>query len=101
MALTSVSTNFAVFFNTFVNPIALGAIGWKYYIVYAVILVVITITVYLFYPETKGHSLEEMATIFEAPGAEASGLEAGVQGLAGKDLNIHHVESVPATESEI
>lgn len=65
MALVSISTYIAIFFNTFVNPIALDSIAWKYYIVFAVILAVITITVYLFYPETKGHSLEQMAVVFD------------------------------------
>jgi len=59
----------AIFFNVFVNPIALEAIGWKYYIVFAVILIIIIITIYFFYPETKGHSLEEMAVIFDGESA--------------------------------
>lgn len=29
-------SRFASFFNQFVNPIGLSAIGWKYYIVYTV-----------------------------------------------------------------
>lgn len=62
-------------FNTFVNPIALDAIGWKYYIIFAVILVVITVTIYFFYPETKGHSLEEMAVIFDKEMAAVIGHE--------------------------
>jgi hypothetical protein len=65
LAVTLVSTQVAVFFNIFVNPIALSAIGWKYYIVFAVLLVIITATAYLFYPETRGHSLEEMARVFD------------------------------------
>lgn len=71
IALTQLATYVAIFFNTFVNPIALDAIGWKYYVVFAVILASITIVVYYFYPETKGHTLEEMATIFD--GADALG----------------------------
>ncbi|KAH7155914.1 sugar transporter [Dactylonectria macrodidyma] len=64
-ALTQLSTYAAIFFNTFVNPIALEAIGWKYYVIFVAILVGITITVYFFYPETRGHSLEEMAIVFD------------------------------------
>ncbi|CAG9984775.1 unnamed protein product [Clonostachys byssicola] len=63
-ALTQMSTYAAIFFNTFVNPIALADIGWKYYVVFAVILVVVTITIYFLYPETRGHTLEEMAVVF-------------------------------------
>lgn len=54
-------------FNSFVNPIAMEALGWKYYLVYVAFLVVISLVVYLFYAETKDHSLEEIADIFEGP----------------------------------
>ncbi|KAK7425964.1 hypothetical protein QQZ08_007546 [Neonectria magnoliae] len=63
--------NFAQFsssiFNGFVNPIALEAIGWKYYIVFACLLVVWTIVIWLFFPETRGKRLEEVAIIFDGP----------------------------------
>ncbi|WAO93450.1 MFS domain-containing protein [Fusarium falciforme] len=75
IAVTQLSTYLAIFFNTFVNPIALDAIGWKYYIIFAVILVAITVTIYFFYPETKGHSLEEMAVIFDKEMAAVTGHE--------------------------
>jgi Sugar (and other) transporter len=65
LGVTLTSTQLAVFFNIFVNPIALEAIAWKYYVVYCVILVGITVTVWFFYPETNGHSLEEMARVFD------------------------------------
>ena len=48
-----------------INPIALEAIAWKYYIVFLVILIVILGTVYFCYPETNGYSLEEIAVIFD------------------------------------
>ncbi|CAO2658432.1 Nn.00g061550.m01.CDS01 [Neocucurbitaria sp. VM-36] len=73
LALTFMSTYVALFFNTFVNPIALDAIGWKYYIVFAILLVGITATVWKFYPETKGHTLEEMAVIFDGEDASVVG----------------------------
>ena len=49
----------------FVNPIALDRIGWHYYIVSCVILVGICLTTYFYFPETRGHSLEEIAEIFD------------------------------------
>lgn len=58
-----------MFFNTFVNPIALGAIAWKYYIVFIVVLMIFGVTAYFFYPETKGYSLEQIAVIFDGPDA--------------------------------
>ncbi|GAB1198743.1 general substrate transporter [Aspergillus pseudonomiae] len=57
----------AIFFNTFVNPIALDAIEWKYYIVFIVVLLIFGVTAYFFYPETKGYTLEQIAVIFDGP----------------------------------
>lgn len=51
-------------FNSFVNPIAMDAIEWKYYIVYCCVLAVELVVVYLFYPETSGRTLEEVAEVF-------------------------------------
>ena len=50
MSVFYASTSIATFFNIFVNPIALDAIGWKYYIVFAVILVLNLLVCYFFYP---------------------------------------------------
>jgi len=69
ITVTWVTAISAIFFNTFVNPIALEAIGWKYYIVFVVVLIIFCITAYLFYPETRGHSLEQMALIFDGEDA--------------------------------
>jgi MFS family permease len=64
-----ISTNLAVFFNIFINPIALEAIQWKYYLVYVILLALITTTIYFCYPETNGHTLEEMARVFDGEDA--------------------------------
>ncbi|KAK8031244.1 hypothetical protein PG990_000978 [Apiospora arundinis] len=65
IAVEQLTVRFAVFFNTYVNPIALDRIGWKYYIVYCVWILVEIVTVYLFFPETYGRSLEELSFMFE------------------------------------
>ena len=44
--------------------------------VFAVILVFITIVIWFAYPETKGHTLEEMAVVFDGENAAVSGQEA-------------------------
>ncbi|KAJ4351127.1 uncharacterized protein N0V89_006466 [Didymosphaeria variabile] len=67
LAITNMFNTFALVFNAFVNPIAIEAIAWKYYLVYVGVLVVITIVVYLFYAETAGRSLEEISEIFDGP----------------------------------
>lgn len=65
LSVTWMSCIVAVIFNTFVNPIALDAIGWKYYILYVVLLVIYGLVLYFFYPETRGRTLEEMAAVFD------------------------------------
>ncbi|KAF8591277.1 hexose transporter [Ramaria rubella] len=69
----------AIIFNQYVNPIALGAIGWKYYIVYDCWLAFELAFVYLFVIETKNHTLEETAAIFDgAEGVEKVSHKAAV-----------------------
>jgi sugar porter (SP) family MFS transporter len=73
-AKTSVLKQFgdagANLFSGFVNPIALDAISWKYYIVWCCMLVSNFMVIYFFYPETKGLSLEEVTQMLDgkAPG---------------------------------
>lgn len=52
-------------FNGFANPIAMDALAWKYYIVWVVMLGVWLALVYFFFPETAGHTLEEVSQIFD------------------------------------
>lgn len=70
LTVTWCSSVVALFLNTFANPIALEAIQWRYYIVYIVMLTLLLITVYVAYPETRGHSLEQMAVIFDGNDAD-------------------------------
>ncbi|KAB2577234.1 Lactose permease [Lasiodiplodia theobromae] len=53
----------------FVNPIGMENIGWRYYIVFCCFLTVFLGVTYVFFPETKGRSLEEVAELFDGPGA--------------------------------
>jgi len=59
-------------FNQFVNPIAMSAITWKYYIVYVAWLAVETGTIFFVYPETRGPSLEEVALVVDGAGAKVA-----------------------------
>ncbi|KAJ5004788.1 Lactose permease [Colletotrichum sp. SAR 10_66] len=65
IAVEQLTVRFAVFFNTYVNPIALDSIGWKYYCVYCVWILVEIATVYFVFPETHGRTLEELSFMFE------------------------------------
>ncbi|KAI1445261.1 MFS general substrate transporter [Annulohypoxylon stygium] len=65
IAVQQLTVRFAVFFNTYVNPIAMDRIGWKYYMVYCVWIVVEVGIVYLMFPETYNRTLEELSFMFE------------------------------------
>ncbi|KAI1087376.1 MFS general substrate transporter [Rostrohypoxylon terebratum] len=65
IAVQQLTVRFAVFFNTYVNPIAMDRIGWKYYLVYCVWIVIEVGIVYLMFPETYNRTLEELSFMFE------------------------------------
>ncbi|CAL1716242.1 unnamed protein product [Somion occarium] len=52
-------------FNQFVNPWALDAIGWKYYLVYCGWLIIELVFIVTFIVETRGRTLEETAALFD------------------------------------
>ena len=58
------------FFNAYVNPIALDAIGWKYYIFYCVWLLVQAIIVWAVFPETHDRTLEDLSFLLEGKEVE-------------------------------
>jgi len=59
-----ITGNVAGLFNNYVNPIAMVAITWKYYIVWICMLIVWIVMVYFVFPETSGRSLEEVDEVF-------------------------------------
>ncbi|CAI6094738.1 hypothetical protein V2G26_007708 [Clonostachys chloroleuca] len=76
MAMSSISTanhwlwNFVV---VMITPVAIDTISWRYFIVFAAVGACIPLSVYFFFPETMGRSLEEIETLFtEAPSAMAT-----------------------------
>ena len=48
-----------------VTPKAFAAIGWKYYVVFAICGFTNGLTIWLLFPETKGRTLEEMDDFFD------------------------------------
>lgn len=96
-------TNLFLAFNNFVNPIALAAIGWKYYFVYIGTLVAAGALFYFFCRETKNLSTEEAAMVYEDAETKAKALEASqaaeaqlhrIQRDANQDkLSLHEVEN--------
>jgi len=55
----------AGFFTTFINPIGMDGAGWKYLLMYIAMICCEILTIYFFYPETHGRTLEELAFLFE------------------------------------
>lgn len=49
-----------------ITPIAFNNIGWRYFLVYCCLNAAFVPTVYFFFPETAGRSLEEIDAIFES-----------------------------------
>ena len=48
-----------------VSPIALGAVGWRYYFVFVAFNIVVTMpTIWFIFPETNKMSLEEIDLLF-------------------------------------
>ena len=63
----------ALFFNSYVNPIALDSINWKYYIVYDCWLAFELAIVLFFYIETRNTPLEEIVKYFDGDAALLGG----------------------------
>ncbi|KUI63545.1 Lactose permease [Cytospora mali] len=77
MALFWLLTGACGAFNTYVNPLGMDAFGWKFYFFYVAWIIVEFVVIYVFFIETKGPSLEQVALLFD-----------------GKDANIGRVSPV-------
>ncbi|KAK7446552.1 sugar transporter [Colletotrichum acutatum] len=69
MAMFSLVAGICGAFNTYVNPLGIAAMSWKFYFFYVGWIIVQFIVVYLFFPETKGPSLEQIALLFDGKDA--------------------------------
>ncbi|KAK2597881.1 hypothetical protein N8I77_012636 [Diaporthe amygdali] len=89
LAIEMVSVYSCLVIAAFCNPIGLESIGWKYYIVFCCFLVFIAATVYFYFPETKGYTLEEIAVIFDGEDAALGGAHGGKQqDLSAKSVHL-------------
>ncbi|KAL1593081.1 hypothetical protein SLS59_009406 [Nothophoma quercina] len=73
LTLCFVFTSLSGVFNQYVNPIGIEALGWKFYIVYVVVLVLECLAIYFLYVETRGPTLEEIAILFDGENANVAG----------------------------
>ncbi|KAF3345473.1 Splicing factor U2AF 23 kDa subunit [Verticillium dahliae VDG2] len=84
----------SIFLNTFVNAIALDAVGWKYYFVFIVVLSLIIVTVFFGYPETRGYTLEQMAIGFDGADAPVNSSD-----LMEKNAAVSHIADADQQDS--
>jgi len=87
----------SLWFNQYVNPIALAEIYWKYYLAYVVWLAFELVVVWKWYIETKNTPLEEIVKYFDGDTAIVGGHAATSKArhLAGDDE-----QSVEARETK-
>ncbi|RAL07042.1 sugar porter family MFS transporter [Aspergillus homomorphus CBS 101889] len=84
----------AVFAVVKITPIAFANIGWKTFIIFAVLNAVFIPMVYFFYPETKGLELEDIPLLF-AKGGVTGGVFSAKGGrtvMPGQHAQEAHVE---------
>lgn len=67
--------NIAMVVNTYGIAVGIEAIGWKLYLVYIVWIVVEMVTIFFFFVETAGKTLEELSEIFNAKNPVKKSLE--------------------------
>jgi hypothetical protein len=73
MTVMWLAIDLSLFFNSYVNPVALGRLNWKYYIVYDIWLAFELFIVWQFYIETRNTPLEEIVKHFDGESAILGG----------------------------
>ncbi|KAH7231516.1 general substrate transporter [Fusarium solani] len=66
MAFSNLAVNAAGLLNQFAWPVAMDKIAWKTYIIFTIWDLVQVVLIYIYLPETKGRTLEELDEIFAA-----------------------------------
>lgn len=64
-AVTMLTINVTAFVTSYLTPVGLANIGWHYYIPTCVWNAIMILVVYFTFVETKGFTLEEIATLFD------------------------------------
>jgi len=99
-AISVVATSATVFFNQFINPIALKNIAWRYYIFYVCFLAFEIVFLYFFVIETRYVPMEEIAKHFDGEQADVAALATGkVEEVRAED--VEHVEMRNRTTSPV
>ncbi|RHZ49047.1 uncharacterized protein CDV56_104993 [Aspergillus thermomutatus] len=64
-AITLLTINVTAFVTSYLTPVGIADIGWRYYMPTAVWNAIMVIIIYFTFIETKGLTLEEIATLFD------------------------------------
>ncbi|KAJ6028887.1 uncharacterized protein N7446_011775 [Penicillium canescens] len=73
---------------------AFASIGWKYYLVFTITSALMVVCLALFFPETKGLSLEEIGTCFGDPPPSLCFGDNSTSGETQKPSEVQHVEAL-------
>ncbi|KXN84749.1 Lactose permease [Leucoagaricus sp. SymC.cos] len=104
-ALMNLAVMLTSAFNQFINPWAIDAIGWWYYIAYCAWLVIELIFVIVYVVETKGRTLEETAALFDGDEQQhdlmAMGGEAATMTMSRGVVGVHQGEDSEPKQERI
>jgi fucose permease len=89
----------SVMLGSFVNPIGLQDLDWKYLFVYIALLCCEVVFIYFLFPETFGKTLEELTFLFESEKQEREELAATTAKIVGKDSNITEVREATGKQA--
>lgn len=64
LAIQQFTTNCVQLIFQYATPIGLENLGWKYFIIHVPWIMIEFAVVFMFFPETKGYALEEVAVLF-------------------------------------
>ncbi|CZR55910.1 related to MFS hexose transporter [Phialocephala subalpina] len=95
-AWTMFAINASAFVVSYINPIALDNISWRYYIIQCIFNFMVILIIYFTFVETHGMTLEEISVMFDGDeqfnrAAAAIGAELERKTSATEHANIEHV----------
>ncbi|KAH7418568.1 putative MFS sugar transporter [Cadophora sp. MPI-SDFR-AT-0126] len=95
----------ANFFSTFVNPIGIKSISWKYLLVFCAWVFFEIVFVYFLFPETANRTLEELSFIYEGQEVQAKQTMATEKQIQAQDFDFayegHEVQRSGANPIEM
>ncbi|OAA55496.1 General substrate transporter [Niveomyces insectorum RCEF 264] len=75
LAFYNLARDIVLVINTYVPPVAIANVSWRFYIFYIVVDFFGAVAVYFLFVETRGWSLEEIEAIFNSPSPKNASLQ--------------------------